>query len=220
MSRTLVLVTTLVTGIAVGGTALWHGVPQAALPALGGILLAGLAGWWPRHVLPTAVGTSGLRRIEDPGLLHTRRAAIERELGQLQDGQELQRGVFEVSAELVGCVEEADARNRFAAALRRYWSCVSTDLLLWERGAWRCLGDPATGEPPDLSRPIQLPEEADGDLVLDLSAGVTGQAAIVLRGAKLQPTLRGRSFDDQRSVAELLRRQLALSLRRNRCLQQ
>lgn len=214
MSRALVLATAMATGTAAGIAAWNHGAPLAALPAIGGALLAAIAALKGRAVAPPTPGASGLRQIDDPMQLQARRAAIEHELGHLQDGQELQRGVFEVSAELVGCVEEADARQRFAAALRRYWSCISTDLLLWERGAWRCLGGQATGEPPNLSNPVQLPEDTDGDLVLDLSSAVSGQAAVVLRGAKAQPTLHGRSADDQRSVAEVLRGQLTLSLRR------
>jgi two-component system, cell cycle response regulator len=59
-----------------------------------------------------------------------------------------------------------------------------------------------------------LPEVAGGDLVLDLSPGVDGQAALVLRRARLQPSLAGRSSADQRYVAEVLRTQLSLSLRR------
>jgi diguanylate cyclase (GGDEF)-like protein len=51
-------------------------------------------------------------------------------------------------------------------------------------------------------------------LVLDLSPGVDGQAAFVLRQARLQPSLLGRSAADQRYVAEVLRTQLSLSLRR------
>lgn len=210
---------TLITlaGASIGGAgiaAFYYAAPLAALPAAGGALIALLVAMFQRPPPLTSPGSSGLRQIDDPGLLQARRVAIERELGRLQDGQELQRGVFEVSAELVGCVEEADARQRFAAALRRYWSCVATDLLIWERGAWRCLGGEAHGEPPNLSRPVLLPEENDGDLVLDLSAAVSGQAAVVLRGAKAQPTLRSRSAHDQKSVAEVLRGQLTLSLRR------
>jgi len=214
MSRVAVMV---VAGMSIAGasTAAWYyATPLAALPATAGALIALLLAIMQRPLPLTAPGSSGLRQIDDPDVLHARRVAIERELGHLQDGQELQRGVFDVSAELVGCVEEADARQRFAAALRRYWSCIATDLLIWERGAWRCLGGEAHGEPPTLSRPVLLPEDNDGDLVLDLSAAVSGQAAVVLRGAKAQPTLRGRNAHDQTSVAEVLRGQLALSLRR------
>lgn len=214
MSRALLVTAAVTTSGAAIAAALWFHAPLAALPAIGGALLALLAGLHTRTIQPTVPGASGLRQIDDPALLQARRAAIERDLGRLQDGQELQRGVFEVSAELVGCVEEADARTRFSAALRRYWTSVSTDLLIWERGAWRCLGGLATGDPPDLSSPVQLPSPSVHDLILDLSAAVSGQAAVVLRGAKVQPTLSGRSADDQRSVAEVLRGQLTLSLRR------
>lgn len=161
--------------------------------------------------------TSGTRTVAlaaDPRLLEVKRQTITEELAVLEDAQELQRGVFEVSAELVGCVDEVDARHRFAAAMRRYWSCSAVDLVVWEKGSWRGLGAPATGDVPALTGPVLLPDEPGGDLVLDLSPGVDGQAALVLRQAHLQPSLAGRSAADQRYVAEVLRTQLSLSLRR------
>ena len=166
---------------------------------------------------PGSRRVSGTRTVQlavDPRLLAIKRKSIAEELGLLEDAQDLQRSVFEVSAELVGCVDEADARLRFAAAMRRYWSCTAADLLVWERGTWRSLGGPANGAAPALASPVALPEEGTGDLVLDLSPGVDGQAALVLRGARLQPSLIGRSAADQRYVADVLRTQLALSLRR------
>ena len=197
-----------------GGAALAAGVRDGAWLALfaatAGAAAGAAAGLWPARV-----DTIAPHLTDQPELLTQRREAIDLEIGLLEDTQELQRGVFEVSAELVGCVDEGDARNRFAAAMRRYWSCHEADLLLWERGAWRSLGGPGTGgAKPPLDRPVLLPDENDGDLVLDLSPGVAGQAALVLRGAEPQPSLRGRSEADQRYVAEVLRGQLALSLRR------
>jgi len=129
------------------------------------------------------------------------------------DGLDLQQGVFDVSAELVGCVDEADARARFAAAVRRYWSGDAVDLLLWERGTWRSLGGAPAGVPPTIDGPVTLPGPGR-DLILDLSAGVQGQAALVLRQARLQPSLTGRPESVQRYIAGILRGQLALSLRR------
>ncbi len=129
------------------------------------------------------------------------------------DGLDLQQGVFEVSAELVGCVDEADARARFAAAVRRYWAGDAVDLLLWERGTWRSLGGAPAGAPPTIEAPVTLPGPGR-DLILDLSAGVQGQAALVLRNARLQPSLAGRPDSVQRYIAGILRGQLALSLRR------
>ena len=135
-------------------------------------------------------------------------------LALMEDLIELQRGVFEVSAELVGCVDEDDARARFTAAMRRWWDADAVDLMLWERGAWRSLGETAHGPPPMLSVPVQMPPVGGGDLVLDLSPAVSGQAALILRRARPQPTLDGRSEAEQRYVAEILRGQFALSLRR------
>lgn len=135
-------------------------------------------------------------------------------IAALNDIRTLQRGVFEVSAELVGCVEEADARTRFVAAMRRYWDCDNADLLVWERGSWRSLGGTLSGQPPMLDQPVQLPSSTSNDLVLDLSAGVSGQAALILHGARLQPSLARCTPHDQLAVAETLRAQLTLSLRR------
>lgn len=194
----------------------WSAVDErwlAAAATLGGVvagIIAVLLAPPPRAASPTRT----VQLAFDPRLLALKRRTIAEELSLLEDAQDLQRSVFEVSAELVGCVDEADARLRFTSAMRRYWSCVSADLLVWERGTWRSLGGPANGPEPTLASPVALPEEAAGDLVLDLSPGVDGQAALVLRGAKLQPSLTGRSTADQRYVADVLRSQLALSLRR------
>ncbi|HYE08226.1 MAG TPA: GGDEF domain-containing protein [Planctomycetota bacterium] len=194
----------VVAAVALGGVA-------AALPAL----VTAIAGSVALALGRARPAESPTRRLlASPTLLSRTRSATREELAILEDAQDLQRGVFEVSAELVGCVEEADARHRFAAAMRRYWSCTGVDLLVWERGEWRSLGGAAVGEPPQLDGPVALPEDHAGDLVLDLSPGVEGQACLVLRGAKPQPSLAGRAAADQRYVAEVLRGQLALSLRR------
>jgi diguanylate cyclase (GGDEF)-like protein len=195
-----------------GGIAAATGTPLAAGLAA---LAAGCGAW----ALRPSRGTerSGLRTVMlalSPELMARRREQIHHELGVLEDAQDLQRGVFEVSAELVGCIDEADARLRFAAAMRRYWSSDAADLLVWERGSWRSLGGLAVGEPPWLAAPVQLPPAEGGDLVLDLSPAVDGRAALVLRQARAQPSLAGRSLQDQRYVAEVLRGQLSLSLRR------
>lgn len=155
-----------------------------------------------------------LKMLENPGMYARKRLQMAEELNALGDAEELQRDVFEVSAELVGCVEETDARARFAAAMRRYWSFRDIELLLWERGMWRSLGGGAAGPAPQVSGPLLLPHENNGDLVLDLSPAVAGQASLVLRQAAAQPSLRMHSEADQRYVAEVLRGQLALSLRR------
>jgi len=158
--------------------------------------------------------TRTARLAQSPLLLERRRRELKQDLVHLAERQELQRGVFEVSAELVGCVEEGDARARFSAALRRYWSCASVDLLLWEKGACRSLGGEATGEPPEVTKLVVLPEENRGDLVLDLSPEVDKKTVLVMRSAREQPSLRTSLHEQQRYVADVLRSQLALSLRR------
>jgi diguanylate cyclase (GGDEF)-like protein len=183
---------------------------MAALGAAG----AGLGAWALLDRARRAGATETALLAASPELLARRRTEMGEELGRLEEVQELQRGVFEVSAELVGCVDETDARLRFTAAMRRYWSCSAVDLMVWERGRWRSLGGAATGDPPELSEPVTLPGGGRTTLVLDLSPGVDGQAALVLRDAMPQPSLRGKSEDEQRYIADVLRSQLALSLRR------
>ena len=191
-----------------GTTVLWWAVLPGVLAIAAGALAAG------GLRRPLTTGTRTVALMADPRLLEIKRKGITEELAVLEDAQELQRGVFEVSAELVGCVDEVDARHRFAAAMRRYWACQAVDLVVWEKGSWRALGAPATGEMPALTGPVMLPDQVGGDLVLDLSPGVDGQAALILRQARQQPSLAGRSAADQRYVAEVLRTQLSLSLRR------
>lgn len=184
----------------------------AALPVLAALPAGLLACLLPHRRQPG--GQSGVHGIDDPALLAIHLRQTQEALQRLTDEQDLQRGVFEVSTELVGCVAEDDARARFAAALRRWWSCQHVDLLLWERGKWRALGSDLRGELPDLQQGVQLPQKPGDDLVLDLSAGVDGQAAVVLRNATPQPSLAHLSRDVQERIADVLRSQLALSLRR------
>ncbi len=183
----------------------------AALPVLAALPAGLLACLLPHRHQP---GHSGLHSVDDPALLAARLRHTQEALQRLTDEQDLQRGVFEVSTELVGCVAEDDARARFAAALRRWWACQHVDLLLWERGEWRALGGELRGELPDLQQGVQLPQQPGDDLLLDLSAGVDGQAAVVLRQATPQPSLAHLSRDVQERIADVLRSQLALSLRR------
>ncbi len=202
-----VVLTVALAGWGVAQGQLWLVAPAMVAVVAAIALIVGL-----RPVIST--GTRTVALAADPRLLDIKCKSITEELAVLEDAQELQRGVFEVSAELVGCVDEVDARHRFAAAMRRYWSCSTVDLVVWEKGSWRGLGAPATGDVPALTGPVLLPDQPGGDLVLDLSPGVDGQAALVLRQAHLQPSLAGRSPADQRYVAEVLRTQLSLSLRR------
>jgi diguanylate cyclase (GGDEF)-like protein len=212
MSARLLLLLPAAGGLAVGAWSVNEGNGMALVPAIVVALAALAAALTPRP--GSASGTRTVALAADPRLLELKRRSITEELAVLEDAQELQRGVFEVSAELVGCVDEVDARNRFAAAMRRYWACNAVDLVVWEKGSWRGLGGPASGEVPALTGPVLLPDQPGGDLVLDLSPGVDGQAALVLRQARQQPSLTGRSPADQRYVAEVLRTQLSLSLRR------
>lgn len=194
MRMVLAIVGALIATITVGLTGDW----LAALPAGA----AGAIGGW--------LALPGLSR-PDP---RQRRQRLIRERSVLEHERHLQWRVFQVSAELVGCVDESDARERFSAALQSWWAGLGGDLFVWERGSWRSLGGDAIGDEPNLTGPVHLPNADDPDLVLDLSPAVAGQAAMVLRAPKSQPTLDDRTLDDQRYVAEVLRGQLALSLRR------
>ena len=202
----------------------WAGALLAGLPAvctgqpltIALAAFAGGCGAWAASPRQSG-GNTGVRTVAlalSPELMTRRRAEIHKELGLLEDAQDLQRGVFEVSAELVGCIDEADARLRFASAMRRYWASDTVDLLVWERGSWRSLGGHTVSAPPSLAAPIQLPGASGGDLVIDLSPAVDGRAALVLRQARVQPSLAGRTVQDQRYIADVLRGQLSLSLRR------
>lgn len=213
-----------------GGTAWWHilvalligllaGLACQQLPAFApsgwAALLLGLASACGALALCCLCSERRQSRSLDPANLDSRIEALRLELGSLLAAQELQRDVFEVSADLVALIDPGEARQRFATALRCWWSCAGIDLFLWERGKWRVLGDEeALGPAPDLDAPVSLPPPLGGDLVLDLSPAVQGQAALVLRQAKPQPTLAGRDEPVQRYLAEVLRGQFALSLRR------
>ena len=221
-------------GVAIGGAA-------ALLVPLLSAALAGAAaacvGWcaWRMRALRVEApeGATGTAVYAgSPERLQRRRQQLIDERARLEDTQDLQRGVFEVSAELVGCVDEADARARFAAAMRRYWAFDHADLMVCKESVWRCLGGAANGAPPQvvdvrlgeqrLAEPITLPATAGGDLVLDLGGGGgvgvgngDGEhAALVLRNARPQPSIDRRESSVHRYVAEVLRGQFALSLKR------
>ena len=208
--------------IAVLGGA-WAGQPAAGLLAAAAL---GLGAWSLLASAPLFNGNFGTSNFRtstsapeeefDSTALSARRAHALATLATLADERELHRGLFEISTELVGCVAEDDARIRFAAAVRRYWDGATADLMVWNKGTWRSLGNSTHGLPPVLDHPIQLPTGLghEGDLVLDLSPGVTGRAALIMRRARTQPSLAGRSVSAQVAIAEILRGQLTLSLRR------
>ena len=151
---------------------------------------------------------------DDPVLLAQKRRNILNELSVLESARALQGSVFEASTELVGLTDENDARERFTSTLQIYWASEGLDLFVWERGSWKSLGGEANGSEPMLTAPVQLPAPGEDDLILDLSPGVDGQAAVILRNAHPQPTIATRSASDQRYIADVLRGQLVLSLRR------
>jgi diguanylate cyclase (GGDEF)-like protein len=104
--------------------------------------------------------------------------------------------------------------------------------MVCNQGAWRCLGGEANGAPPQLvddqlggprlAQAITLPTAPGGDLILDLGGGSVGGtggggdglAALVLRNAQPQPSIDRRESSVHRYVAEVLRGQFALSLKR------
>jgi diguanylate cyclase (GGDEF)-like protein len=161
------------------------------------------------------LGTRSVRLVLDPNSLVKRHRLLLSELSALEDTHALHNGVFEAAADLMGCTSEIDARQRFAATLLHYWTFDALDLWLWERGAWRGVGgDNYAPQPPAPERPVELPAHDAGTVVLDLSAAISGQAVLVLHDAIAQPSLVGCAPADRRWVMEVLRNQLALSLRR------
>lgn len=150
---------------------------------------------------------------DDHGYLAEEISLIE-EIQHQQLVRTLFQGVFEVSSELVGCVEEHDALERFGNALRRYWSFGELQLMIWEKGSWRILGGEDSCDPQQPDAPTMLPEESGGNMILDLSPAVEGQALLFLSQARAQPPLQVLDRDDRRYTAEVLRGQLALALRR------
>lgn len=197
--------------VSVATYAIINGTWMAAIPALAALP----AGLMTCFLATKRTGLqSGLHAVDDINLLEFRANSVSEDLQRLTDEQDLQRGVFEVSTELVGCVDELDARARFSAALSRWWSYHHLALLVWSKGTWRSIGSEPAGSPPELIQGVQLPSAGHPDLILDLSAGVDGQAAIILRGAQPQPSLHGLSEVVQQRIADVLRSQLALSLRR------
>ena len=162
---------------------------------------------------PESDATTTRAIVADPLLLAARQRRLREEQVRLEAELDLLRGVFEVSAELVGCVDLADLRTRLSSALSRYWRGSRLDLLLWERGSWHGV-DGRAGPAPELGAPVTLPEGTDHELVFDLSPGVDGQAALILHDACDQPSLANLEPNRRRAVAELLRGQFALSLRR------
>ncbi len=199
-------------------------IPLLAAGSTGAALLAAGQARAPTILVATAVllVAAGLahdlrgrtRRVESPAELRERRRTIQQATRGLQVLRGLYQGVFEVSAELVGCVEETDLRERVQSVLGRYWRFSSLDLLLWERGQWRSVGGTVSAEPPQPDGPTALPAESGGQLLLDLSTAVEGQALLILDDARPQPPLLDLPRDDQRYMAEVLRGQLALALRR------
>ncbi|TVR15435.1 MAG: GGDEF domain-containing protein [Planctomycetota bacterium] len=191
-------VVTLVIGIAI---TLFTGspLPLFSVVALAAILLA---------MQPTA---------QDHVARKLRKRPSQEEIDHLAGEAEVQRSVFDIASDLVGCVSVEECPVHFAQAVRTYWQSQRCECWLWERGHWQLLGavgDPsaAAGQSWQLTAPVQLPPQSGGTLILDLSPGVSGQAALVLYGAQPQPTLRGQR--DCMPLADLLRSQLALTLRR------
>ena len=150
----------------------------------------------------------------EPGITESEVSQLRAELEILASANELHRLVSDVNAELMGCSRAQDARERFASALHSYWSHQGLDLLIWDQGQWHNIGEDKEVDAPVLTAPVNLPSASNPDLILDLSPAVEGQAAVVLRQARPQAILQDRTIGDIRYLAETLRGQLALSLRR------
>ncbi|TVR42978.1 MAG: GGDEF domain-containing protein [Planctomycetota bacterium] len=211
-------------------------IGRRILPLLGllafaaGLGLALLMLWW----VPLAMGGALLAAClaatpsAEDHLSHAlrRRPDLSR-LDRLAAEADLQSSVFDVATALVACVRVDECSRHFAAALRTYWRFSRCECWIWERGGWWRLGsdgrfeqptasgvDSSLIEPPHLQGPVLLPSSEAGHLILDLSPGVAGQAVLILFDAHPQPTLQGHQPRDILALAEVLRAQLALALRR------
>jgi diguanylate cyclase (GGDEF)-like protein len=168
---------------------------SSAIPALAAVALA---------LAFAAVGPPAARP-EEPATTRLHSLAME---------TDLQRSVFEVTTELVGCLDHRDALDRFTTAVHTYWSFETIDLWIWYQSSWTCVSTGEAQERPALRGAVHLPTVDEDRLVLDLSVAVSGQALLVAEHAAPQPTLIARTPGDQRAVAEVLRGQLSLALRR------
>ena len=144
-------------------------------------------------------------------------------LSRLSAEDDLQRSVFDVTSELVSCVNIRQCSEQFSRALCRYWRHQGCSCWLWDKGTWTMLPlDEANAAmvqqqnmlPPTIRAPVTLPKERDPRLVIDLSPAVSGQAVLILHQASAQPTISDQPQHVIASLAEVLRAQLALALRR------
>jgi hypothetical protein len=163
------------------------------------VVISGLIGLYVFHLTDDALVTIccsfGSLFLVTIALFHVHAhddvAAISSsDLDDLQATHTLQASVFEVSAELVSCIDERDARRRFISAIRTWWTGTTLELFVWTRGSWIALGTGNNDQPPVLKGPVHLPDDSQGDLILDLSTAVKGQAILVLQNARPQPSLR------------------------------
>ena len=214
---------TLIIGCLAAGLSFWIASNLVSQPAAamlaGGLIAASIAYGRPRPPQDKnqhhGEGTKAYGA--DHMLLEMHRHRMSLKLSNMEIDRELQRSVFQVASELVGCRDESDALERFQTAIKSYWKHSSIDLLIWEKGKWRSFGRHTTqkiNKPPSLNQPIQLPDGNNHQLLIDLSPAVDGQAALIVNDAKHQPILNHHPDFNEVYLAEILRGQLALSLRR------
>jgi diguanylate cyclase (GGDEF)-like protein len=130
---------------------------------------------------------------------------------RITTGSQLQRGVFDASFELLGDDDLDGGLQRIRRAVMAWWRCDAISLWIRSDGAWRRL-DEVGGPAPDETR-LRLPGAMPGPLVLPLGDG--DEAPLLLaQWAEPVGILREAPLEDHRAVAEILRAQLALALRR------
>ncbi len=185
--------------------------------------------WWSVSIIPLSLALacslallSSIPSKEDHVNHTLRRQPNLDVLTRLAAEADLQRSVFDVTSELVSCVDIADCSSHFSHALRRYWRHGACSCWLWDKGEWTMLPLPNTDtaqqplstKPPIIEAPVTLPHNSAAQLVLDLSPAVSGQAVLVVENAIPQPIIQHQSERVVRALAEVLRAQLALALRR------
>ena len=192
-------------------------------------LVAGAFAWWFLSSIPLMLALASAIAVLSalPGhedhVNHTLRRQPDLDvLSRLASEADLQRSVFDVTSDLASCVDITKCSKHFSHALRRYWRHHSCSCWLWDKGEWIMLPiavdqtaeEPLTTKPPVVDAPVTLPDKAHTQLLLDLSPAVSGQAVLVLEQAVAQPIIHHQSERIIRALAEVLRGQLALALRR------
>lgn len=220
MSRLLPAATLIMGAAVTGACAAWDGFTWPTSLVIGGAVVCGVLGLprSRRSRLPEQSNRVGSgRHRADSTVLAIHRHREHQHLSQLSIDYFLQWSVFQISATLVDCLDEADAERRFGQAIASFWDHDAVQLWIWERGRWR-RPDGSSDEAIDaLLEEVETAVQfgrAEDDLIIDLSPAVAGRAVLRLLHPRPQPPLTNVLAVDERHLIEVLRGQLTLALRR------